>query len=192
MNSKNCCWKIILWKRRHARSIRTIWVLKWSKWKNSGYISICFLFLMLKRDSRFTSYDFKKMQRRSYYPHNHLISTATATSSGLASSRPGTPANDLRVENSGLRIESHDMRMEGGIVYNNSSLEVNGSEEPIKEKDIVDMDNLHLGKEYPWYLTIRIPSPSSLTSTVILPIFPAFIWSMFPGRAICKNSLLLR
>ena len=99
---------------------------------------------MLKRDSRFTSYDFKKMQRRSYYPHNHLISTATATSSGLASSRPGTPANDLRVENSGLRIESHDMRIEGGIVYNNSS-----SEEPIKEKDIVDMDNLHLGKEYP-------------------------------------------
>ena len=107
-----------------------------------------FSFSYVKRDSRFTSYDFKKMQRRSYYPHNHLISTATATSSGLASSRPGTPANDLRVENGGLRIESHDMRMEGGIVYNNSSLEVNGSEEPIKEKD-VDMDNLHLGKEYP-------------------------------------------
>jgi len=39
--------------------------------------------------------------------------------------------------------------MEGGIVYNNSSLEVNGSEEPIREKDVVDMDNLHLGKEYP-------------------------------------------
>lgn len=89
------------------------------------------------------------MQRRSYYPHNHLISTATATSSGLASSRPGTPANDLRVENSGLRVEGHDMRMEGGI-YNNSSLvEVDGSEEPIREKDIVDMDNLHVGKEYP-------------------------------------------
>ena len=108
-----------------------------------------FSFAYVKRDSRFTSYDFKKMQRRSYYPHNHLISTATATSSGLASSRPGTPANDLRVENSGLRVEGHDMRMEGGIVYNNSSLEMNGSEEPIREKDIVDMDNLHLGKEYP-------------------------------------------
>jgi hypothetical protein len=38
--------------------------------------------------------------------------------------------------------------MEGGIVYN-SSLEVNGSDEPIREKDIVDMKNLHLGKEYP-------------------------------------------
>ena len=107
------------------------------------------LLLYVKRHSRFTSYDFKKMQRRSYYPHNHLISTATATSSGLASSRPGTPANDLRVENGGLRVESHDIRMEGEIVYNNSSLEMNGIEEPIKEKDIVDMDNLHLGKEYP-------------------------------------------
>jgi len=54
------------------------------------------------------------MKRKSYYPHNqHLISTATATSSGLASSRPGTPANDLRVENNGLRVEG-DMRMEGG------------------------------------------------------------------------------
>lgn len=103
---------------------------------------------MRQMEEQFTSYDFKKMQRRSYYPHNHLISTATATSSGLASSRPGTPANDLRVENSGLRVESHDMRMEGGIVYNSSSLETNGSEEPIREKDIVDVDNLHRGKEY--------------------------------------------
>jgi hypothetical protein len=38
--------------------------------------------------------------------------------------------------------------MEGGIVYNSSSLETNGSEEPIREKDIVDVDNLHRGKEY--------------------------------------------
>jgi len=105
---------------------------------------------MRQMEEQFTSYDFKKMQRRSYYPHNHLISTATATSSGLASSRPGTPANDLRVENSGLRVESHDMRIEGGIVYNNGSLELNDSEEPIREKEsgIVDVDNLHLGKEY--------------------------------------------
>jgi serine/threonine kinase 32 len=107
-----------------------------------GTFSCGSLLLYFERDSRFTSYDFKKMQRRSYYPHNHLISTATATSSGLASSRPGTPANDLRVENSGLRVESHDMQMEDGIVYNHSCLEM-------KEKDIVDMDNLHLGKEYP-------------------------------------------
>jgi serine/threonine kinase 32 len=65
-----------------------------------------FSFAFIKCDLRFTSYDFNKMQRWSYYPHNHLIFTATATSSGLASSRPGTPANDLRVEN---RIEGHDM-----------------------------------------------------------------------------------
>lgn len=42
---------------------------------------------------RFTSYDFKKMHRRSYYPHNQQIqSQMTATSStGFISSRPETP-----------------------------------------------------------------------------------------------------
>lgn len=43
---------------------------------------------------RFTSYDFKKMQRRSYYPHNQqIVSTFTATTStgGLVASRPVTP-----------------------------------------------------------------------------------------------------
>lgn len=40
---------------------------------------------------RFTSYDFRKMQRRSYYPQNQIVSTATATSSIPASSRPVTP-----------------------------------------------------------------------------------------------------
>jgi len=55
---------------------------------------------MRQMEEQFTSYDFKKMQRRSYFPHNpQLISTATATSSGMASSRPSTPANDLRMEN---------------------------------------------------------------------------------------------
>ncbi|KAJ7430562.1 kinase-like domain-containing protein [Mycena latifolia] len=62
---------------------------------------------------RFTSYDFKKMQRRSYFPHNQLISTATATSSGMASSRPGTPANDLRMEN-GVAINGNSMDLHGG------------------------------------------------------------------------------
>jgi serine/threonine kinase 32 len=37
---------------------------------------------------RFTSYDYRKMKRRSYYPHNHIVSTATASTS-----RPSTPAN---------------------------------------------------------------------------------------------------
>ena len=42
---------------------------------------------------RFTTYDFKKMHRRSYYPHNQqIISQMTATSStGVHSSRPQTP-----------------------------------------------------------------------------------------------------
>lgn len=54
------------------------------------------------------------MQRRSYYPHNqHLISTATATSSGVASSRPATPANDLRVDN-GITIGGGSMELSGG------------------------------------------------------------------------------
>lgn len=53
------------------------------------------------------------MQRRSYYPHNQqLISTATATSSGLASSRPATPATDLRPEN-GVAIVSGSIELQG-------------------------------------------------------------------------------
>lgn len=78
---------------------------------------------------RFTSYDFKQMQRRSYYPHNqHIISTVTATSSGMVSSRPVTPANDLRVDS--------------GIAINGNSLDLNvidaeaiRGEKMISEKD---------------------------------------------------------
>jgi serine/threonine kinase 32 len=67
---------------------------------------------MRQMEDQFTSYDFKKMQRRSYYPHNQqLISTATATSSGLASSRPATPANDLR--DTGITINSGSMELHG-------------------------------------------------------------------------------
>ncbi|KAG8965661.1 hypothetical protein FRC03_000296 [Tulasnella sp. 419] len=49
---------------------------------------------MRQMEEQFTSYDFRKMKRRSYYPHNQqIISTVTASSSvGVASSRPGTPA----------------------------------------------------------------------------------------------------
>jgi len=70
---------------------------------------------MRQMEEQFTSYDFKKMQRRSYYPHNQqLISTATATSSGLASSRPETPANDLRTDHGvgihggSIELQSHE------------------------------------------------------------------------------------
>ena len=71
------------------------------------------------------------MRRRSSYRHDqHLVSTVTATSSGLASSRPGTPADDLR-------LGSPD----GGIVVTGNSVDFNGAvsenyrpEHPIPEK----------------------------------------------------------
>ncbi|THH02700.1 hypothetical protein EW026_g221 [Hermanssonia centrifuga] len=49
---------------------------------------------MRQMEEQFASYDFKKMQRRSYYPQNQqIVSTVTATSStGVVSSRPVTPA----------------------------------------------------------------------------------------------------
>lgn len=48
-------------------------------------------------EEQFTSYDFKKTQRRSYYPHNQqIMTTMTATSStGLVPSRPATPADSV-------------------------------------------------------------------------------------------------
>ncbi|KAG9312876.1 kinase-like domain-containing protein [Chiua virens] len=49
---------------------------------------------MRQMEEQFTSYDFKKMQRRSYYPHNQqIVSSITATTStgGMVASRPVTP-----------------------------------------------------------------------------------------------------
>lgn len=67
------------------------------------------------------------MQRRSYYPHNqHIISTATGTSSGMASSRPGTPANDLRVD--------HGITIAGSSLDGGDSDHIRG-EKPTLEKD---------------------------------------------------------
>lgn len=55
---------------------------------------------LLVPNHRFTPYDFKKMHRRSYYPHNQqIVSTVTATDStgALVASRPVTPGtNDQR------------------------------------------------------------------------------------------------
>ncbi|KAJ8516872.1 hypothetical protein ONZ45_g5877 [Pleurotus djamor] len=69
---------------------------------------------MRQMEEQFTSYDFKKMQRRSYYPQNqHIVSTVTATSSsgpGLAS-RPVTPGN-------------HDQRMDGVSINNGHSIDI--------------------------------------------------------------------
>ena len=54
---------------------------------------------MRQMEEQFTPYDFKNMQRRSYYPHNQqIMTTMTATSSmGLTPSRPETPADGISV-----------------------------------------------------------------------------------------------
>lgn len=61
---------------------------------------------------RFTSYDFKKMQRRSYYPLNQqIVSTITATTStgGLVASRPVTPvASDQHATDVDITPAAHD------------------------------------------------------------------------------------
>jgi hypothetical protein len=57
--------------------------------------------------TRFTSYDFKQMKRRSYYPTNQqIISTVSAASGnvGAGSSRPSTPINGIA--NGGIGTES--------------------------------------------------------------------------------------
>lgn len=53
---------------------------------------------MRQMEEQFTTYDFKAMRRRSYYPHNQeIVTTMTASSStGAAGSRPTTPtATDI-------------------------------------------------------------------------------------------------
>ncbi|ESK96425.1 agc yank protein kinase [Moniliophthora roreri MCA 2997] len=82
---------------------------------------------MRQMEEQFTTYDFKKMQRRSYYPHNQqLVSTATATSSGLASSRPATPGQDLRTD--------------GGITINSASMDLPPSEVDAIKPEMTEKD----------------------------------------------------
>jgi len=55
---------------------------------------------MRQMEEQFTTYDFKKMMRRSYYPQNQqqIMTNITATSSvGLVPSRPETPADSVSV-----------------------------------------------------------------------------------------------
>lgn len=79
---------------------------------------------MRQMEDQFTPYDFKKMQRRSYYPHNQqLVSTATGTSSGLASSRPATPGAEFRTD-----------------IVNSHSLELQTSENDTTKVDGTDKD----------------------------------------------------
>jgi len=61
---------------------------------------------MRQMEEQFTTYDFKQMQRRSYYPHNQqIMTTVTATSStGMVPSRPVTPADGMRLDNTPARM----------------------------------------------------------------------------------------
>ncbi|KAF9221452.1 kinase-like protein [Gyrodon lividus] len=76
---------------------------------------------MRQMEEQFTSYDCKKMLRRSYYPHNQqIVSSITASSSigGLVASRPVTPAaSDQRLE--GVVAAAHEDSYEGHIRMEN-------------------------------------------------------------------------
>ncbi|THH07318.1 hypothetical protein EW145_g3459 [Phellinidium pouzarii] len=75
-------------------------------------------------EEQFTTYDYKKMHRRSYYPHNQqIVSQMTATSStGFVSSRPETPnptdaeLGNHQVNIRGMSLDSHDpLEMRAGV-----------------------------------------------------------------------------
>jgi len=57
-------------------------------------------------EEQFATYDFKNMQRRSYYPHNQqIMTTITATSStGMVPSRPVTPVDRMGVDSMPARM----------------------------------------------------------------------------------------
>jgi serine/threonine kinase 32 len=73
---------------------------------------------MRQVEEQFTSYDFKKMQRRSYYPQNQqIMTTVTATSSmGMVPSRPVTPIDGMRVDSIPARMTDEYARS-GQIPY---------------------------------------------------------------------------
>ncbi|KAL5531338.1 hypothetical protein ACEPAG_4215 [Sanghuangporus baumii] len=68
-------------------------------------------------EEQFTTYDFKKMHRRSYYPQNQQIASQMTSSTGFLSSRPDTPSLTERefaelghpsVTVRGMSLDSHD------------------------------------------------------------------------------------
>jgi len=86
---------------------------------------------MKQMEDQFTPYDFKKMHRRSYYPHNQqIVSTVTATDStgALVASRPVTPGtNDQRSDRAMIRP--------GGAADFDLSDSLPSPEKVISEKD---------------------------------------------------------
>ncbi|EPQ56369.1 kinase-like protein [Gloeophyllum trabeum ATCC 11539] len=95
---------------------------------------------MRQMEEQFTTYDFKKMQRRSYYPHNQqIVSTVTATSStGMTGvpSRPVTPG---------------DFQSEQGLTANGAAIGVARTTDEFNESDGhgISMNRLPISeKEY--------------------------------------------
>jgi len=81
---------------------------------------------MRQMEEQFTSYDFKQTQRRSYYPHNQLGSTATTSFSnlnGMDSSRPVTP------------IAPDRMGINGSTNYHGLDLDSVRTEKVLPEKE---------------------------------------------------------
>jgi len=105
---------------------------------------------MRQMEDQFHTYDFRKMQRRSYYPHNQqLISTATATSSGFASSRPATPANELRPDTVAIRTHSGEYTSQGANEYTKNSADYKRSAESVRDKESIRMERIPGDKDYP-------------------------------------------
>lgn len=61
--------------------------------------------------TRFTIYDFKKMQRRSYYPQNQVTTMTATSSSGVIPSRPVTPSTNAN-DNVTVHGQGHSMNGE--------------------------------------------------------------------------------
>jgi len=84
---------------------------------------------MKQMEEQFTSYDFKQMQRRSYYPHNQQVTSTGTTSSSncMDASRPVTPlTNDQPTE--GI------MAANGASNYHGMDLDLVHTEKVVSEK----------------------------------------------------------
>ncbi|KAI0791634.1 AGC/YANK protein kinase [Irpex lacteus] len=93
---------------------------------------------MRQMEEQFTSYDFKKQQRRSYYPSNQQVDTqiatvATATSSTGVVSRSNTPATEIG-----------QMESVNGSAYGRKA----SHEPPLERRDVIPLDDVTNEKAY--------------------------------------------
>lgn len=106
---------------------------------------------MRQLEEQFTTYDFKKMRRRSYYPQNQVVSQMTASSAGFLPSRPETPiANERECAELGnpqvnIRETSMDITLEG----NRRLHQINDGYNANYSSDAVPLDNIVLEKDRP-------------------------------------------